>query len=410
MIRSFWRELRRAAFVILSVSLLTLVLEHLGFLHGFEFYFRDLFLSLRAPKQLQNVRIIGIDSDDYQNFFAGHLPLDSDKVQQLIQAVARAKPRIIGIDLDTASWNPDTVWDQEKLLPMDPKPMVIWARDVNIDSAHHLIPLQVQGGLKPLYAADTGLAIFPKDPDGIFRRSFREVDVGGRSVPTFQWVVFESAYPERANKTLKSGNELTLNFAGNLYALNSLPAQAVLKMASGPGFSDDNYFKDKIVLIGNIFHTARDEHATPVGMLPGVMLMAQAVESEAEGGGIHQLDELKMLGLEVALGVGLVILHRYVSLGLSFLISVVGAFILAPVCSYIAFSSATMWMNFIPIIVAVLIHQLYDNAKEYRKLYVAAQAKNEKPSADSPPSSEAAADKEPRLSSPQTQVSDQPLH
>jgi len=408
MSRSIWRELRGAALVIVSVSLLTLLLEHMGFLHGFEFYFRDLFLSLRTPKQLQNVRIVGINADDYQNFFAGHLPLDSDKVQQLIQAVARAKPRVIGIDLDTASWKPDTVWDQKKLFTLNSQPIVVWARDVDIDSTHHLIPLQVQGGLKPLYAADTGLAVFPKDPDGLFRRSFREVDVDGRRVPTFQWVVFKSAYPERANKALQSGNELTLNFAGNLYALNSIPAQVVLKMASGPGLSDDNYFKDKIVLIGNIFHTARDEHATPVGMLPGVMLMAQAIESEAEGGGIHQLDELKMLGLELVLGVGLVILHRYVSLGLSFLISVVGAFILAPICGYIAFSSATMWMNFIPIIVAVLIHQLYDNAKEYRKLYIAAQCKNAKLPAEPQPSSSTLINKEPQLSSPQTQASNRP--
>ena len=104
-----------------------------------------------------------------------------------------------------------------------------------------------------------------------------------------------------------------------------------------------------------------------------------------------------MLALELLLGVGLVILHRNVSLGLSFLISVAGVFILAPICGYIAFSSATMWMNFIPIIVAVLIHQLYDNAEEYRKL-LAAQAQAGKSAHASLDSSGTDAEKKPSAS------------
>ncbi len=185
-------------------------------------------------------------------------------------------------------------------------------------------------------------------------------------MPTFPWAVFQAAVPQHA---VKKSNELLLNFAGNLYDLKAIPAREVFKWSEGEGFSENNYFYDKVVIIGNVFHTARDEHPTPIGTLPGVKLMAQAIESEMDGGGIHVMNDAYMLVLEILVGIGLVALNHFLTMGRALVVSVFAVFTVAPVCSFLAFSSFTMWMNFVPIIVAVLVHQLFDHANEYRRLY-----------------------------------------
>ncbi len=138
---TFVQRLKKSAPVILTVSIVMLILEYLGFLHGLEFVGRDLFLALQKPKQLQYVRIVGIDEDDYRTYFGNHLPLRPDRVQRLIQAVATANPRVIGIDIDTSSWKEKDIWTEEQLLPVtSKKPKLIWAADAIFTDKRRTIP------------------------------------------------------------------------------------------------------------------------------------------------------------------------------------------------------------------------------------------------------------------------------
>ena len=59
-----------------------------------------------------------------------------------------------------------------------------------------------------------------------------------------------------------------------------------------------------MVLLGGLFHAARDEYTTPLGRMAGVQLMAHAVESELQGGGFRWPREPVMLLLNIAGGIG----------------------------------------------------------------------------------------------------------
>jgi len=131
----------------------------------------------------------------------------------------------------------------------------------------------------------------------------------------------------------------------------------------------------KIVLLGGSYHAARDEHRTPLGTVYGVDLMAQAIESELQGGGIRPFNEFFMFLVELITGVALVWLHYYCHshLGWLVLLSLGAIPLLAMFASLFVFSTMALWVDFIPLLFGVLIHQLYDHAREYRRMYQALQ-------------------------------------
>ena len=106
--KSFRRHLVRALPVFLSITVLTLVLEHAGWLRGFETAALDTSLRLIKPITPRFVQIVSINEDDYVHIFEGRSPLDAEKVTSLIEAIAEGDPRVIGVDIDTSDpqWKP----------------------------------------------------------------------------------------------------------------------------------------------------------------------------------------------------------------------------------------------------------------------------------------------------------------
>ena len=104
--RSFWRHLLRAFPVFVIVTLITVALEHAGWLRGFETTGLDTWLRLIKPIEPQFVCVVTINDDDYLTIFGGKSPLDPKTVMTLIRAIADGKPTVIGVDIDTsdAQW------------------------------------------------------------------------------------------------------------------------------------------------------------------------------------------------------------------------------------------------------------------------------------------------------------------
>ena len=112
---------------------------------------------------------------------------------------------------------------------------------------------------------------------------------------------------------------------------------------------------------------------TPVGLMAGVQLMAQAIETELTGGGIRPINEIQAILLDLLSGALLVYFsYRYpTQLGKSLLLSLIALVILPPLFSYLAFSTLGRWFNFAPMLVGVLMHELYEHGKEYGELRAA---------------------------------------
>ena len=89
----------------------------------------------------------------------------------LIDAIASGGPKVIGVDLDTAS---ETF---QQLRTPEHWPPIVWGQGVK-EKDHHFELLPVLGGQKLNRASDhTGIAALPQDSDGVVRRYVREFPV-----------------------------------------------------------------------------------------------------------------------------------------------------------------------------------------------------------------------------------------
>lgn len=177
--------------------------------------------------------------------------------------------------------------------------------------------------------------------------------------------------PDRAKKLPASKEELTIKFVGDREGSHRLhfTASGVLDLADGPGWQTNSPIRDKIVLLGGAY-AASDEHHTPLGWMLGVEVLASIIETELQGGGTRPPNRMVIILMGILSGLTLLLLFHHFWLGTAVLLSVIAIPILAMACSLVAFWSLAFWSYFVPVLIAILSQQLYDQAKEYRKRFV----------------------------------------
>jgi len=316
---------------------------------------------MMQPQDVEEIVIVEVSDDDYAELFRGTSPLDRQVLRKLIDSIAKGEPNVIGVDLDTSA---PSFTDLE--LSAD-WPTIIWARDAQqASNSESLVPSRILGDSPAGQAAPSGLALLPRDQDGVFRRYRRVFRIEGKNLDSFPWAIVK-AYLEKNPD--EEDEELVLNFSGDRYAFRRIRASHVLQMSESPGWQQDSPIRGRICLLGGSYRAARDEYPTPLGAMAGVELMAHAIASDLRHGGIRHANEMTMIFLEMLAGYFLVFLHHRFRLATALFISLVCIPIFAFSISYFAFSSLALWANTVPLLIAVLIHQLYDHAKEYRKMY-----------------------------------------
>ena len=359
-------RLLRASPIIFGVSLLTLFLGEFGWFSTFETTILDTWFRLMKPRDVQEIVIVEITDEDYETLFQSVSPLDPQTVHNLINGIAKAHPKVIGVDLDTSSQSFESFSIESEWPP------VIWAVDTTqIPDTEVLIPGKVLGKAFAQGGGRTGFALLPQDHDGLFRRYRRYFPGASRDdepFDSFPWAIVKAYSSTLASKD--SGEaECILNFSGDRYAFKRIRASYVMQLADTPGWQQNGPLRDKICLVGGVYRAARDEYPTPLGPMDGVQLMAHSVATDLRGGGIHHANEFVMIVLEILGGYLLVILYHRFRLGTALMLSLFAIPVFALLASYVAFSSLGLWANSVPLFAAVLIHQLYDHAREYQKMY-----------------------------------------
>ena len=366
----FWKHLLRASWVIVGISLLMLAFEQAGWLERFETAGIDAFNLLQTPHDPTHVVIVGIDDDDYGDLFKGRSPLDANELRDLIEAIALGKPKVIGVDLDTSSDAFRGIESAENWPP------IVWAEDA-IEAQGKFRQIPALGGSSLRGGDGQGIAGLPQDPDGITRRYRREFQLeGGGDGRSFPWVVVQSfsngglrdCCQAGAQSTNSSERGLLLNFSGERFNFSPLSARFVLKIAREPGWADNGPLRNRIVLLGGFFRASRDTQITPIGKMAGVQLMAQAIETELRGGGIRPLNEVLAFILDILAGTILVWFSYRFRLSTALTLSLLAIPFFSLTSSYLAFASFGRWFNFVPVIIGVLIHELYHHAREYHHL------------------------------------------
>jgi CHASE2 domain-containing sensor protein len=351
---------------------LTSLAEHAGWLSGFETASLDTMIRLRTGALARHTVIVAIDETDYASAFQGRSPLSPSTLEEILVAIAKGAPAVIGVDLDVeplaahGSGSAGIEW-----------PPVVWARTPGPDPAGH------GGSAGALESgAPAGLALFPQDGDGIVRRHrriFPEYELDGRPASSLAWAVTK-AYCERSGARSEAlgcrelevseatdSEDLVLNFAGDAYRFPRVSVRDVLQASRGDAWSSRGPLTGRVVLVGGTYYAARDEHVTPVGRMSGVELVAQAVESELQGTGIRERNAAVMLALELMGGFLVVWVYQRFGTRLGFYVSIIAIPIAALVFSLLSFYSFSRWASFVPVLFGAWIHELYARGSEARR-------------------------------------------
>ncbi|MBX9695064.1 MAG: CHASE2 domain-containing protein, partial [Cyanobacteria bacterium] len=231
-----------------------------------------------------------------------------------------------------------------------------------------------------------GAAFIPRDADGKVRRYCRKIQTVSTTesnkiqmMDSLPWIVAKTYNPALAKKEKIESNEVFLVFdtndqdkihcmsAGTLLEMfDNLSAQQASPDTEATGWNE--LVKNKIVYIGGTFKDSRDFHKTVAGdETAGVKIIAQAVETELEFGGIRIVDDVWSFFAQLLASVLFVYINvRYNRTAVP-LIGVIAIPFAALVFSLVAFSTFALWANFIPVLVAVQLHALFSHIENIKR-------------------------------------------
>jgi CHASE2 domain-containing sensor protein len=341
---------------------------------------RDFAARSRVTQPLDTLVIVSITDSDYSTLFGARSPLAADTLARLLRAIAAGKPRIIGVDIETSDSSFSRLRPLNESIQREGTKLA-WARDgVPVEGHEGLAPFGVLGGKEP-HDADgvhSGIAATALDERGTVRTYRQRVPVGETTAPSFAAAIDGSSAGDTSTRFIAfhQGSSAAWNItAAQLLALTALPD------------SGQRLLKNKIVLLGGSYRAGRDEHHTPIGVMSGLAIQAQMLETELQGGGA-KMPSVWMLGaLQLLAGSMVVLLIFHLAptrAALAVILSV-------PAFSLIGSRLITgSWVDglpyFVPLLVLLVIHQLYEKANFYRELLLRAlydHARGHDPEAES---------------------------
>jgi CHASE2 domain-containing sensor protein len=414
----FCHELLHGLPILVFFVSLTLCLEQLPLFHHFQNALDDTFMRGKGQTIPNDIFVAEITKENHDPMFANHPedPLDPEKVFDLIVTVRNAGASVIGVDLDTCDapscdkGRTKAGWDQiQAKIQKDPdiRSKVIWAAvPVPPEEAHSgdtdasdreggpPLTLNCVLGNKAPDRNQSGIVRFEQE-NGIVRKQKARFDV--HAAPTKECSRDEAGFPafyKAVTTKYKSENPPVgcyLRFTSFLKALRdrleptggaylSFPAEDLQRVQASEfvqlkkvGVTDilepipgTSFKRSDMVLIGGTYE-ASDNYLTPIGRMPGVELLADAIASDLNGS-IIPAEYWPLSALLDALA-GVIIMWIYFvwkhtpwALTLS-LIGIVIALVLA----WALLVVLRIWVNPIFVMAGMLAHQEYEAARRQKE-------------------------------------------
>lgn len=356
--------------IVIAITIATAIAAHAGWFDTFETAWLDAFRELLPGRSADDVFVVEVTDDDYEHLFQSTSPLHLPTLRNALAAIARGRPALVLIDLDTS---PEAIVK----LPRDPGDPTSWPPTVWAESDEG--SRDALRGIAHSPGVSTGVARFVVDRDGIIRRHRRQfAPTDGGTIPSdsLPWKAVRihcalggtESVCEHIQHAAETDEDLLLNFAGDRFDYHRSDMASVLRASTGPAWgTEQGPLFGKIVLVGATFRAAKDLHATPLGLTHGEYIIAQAIESELQGRGIRQFNEWAMVGMDLFVGFTIVLLHRSgLPLTIAFRASLLGLPVLVLVSSFVAFFSFSRWASFVPVCVGVMLHELHNAAGSHR--------------------------------------------
>jgi CHASE2 domain-containing sensor protein len=263
--------LRRHRAAVSLSSLLFLGIAMLGHAHRAAADIETLFApTLPEP---QRVVLINVGTEDLQRVFHGVRPLDPATFQKLVARISDGQPAVLGVDIDTSA-------PAYKVLPQGMAPealqRIVWARGITASDRTDQLPdpRPVLGSDFAETPARSGLALSVADGNsGAVRWFVRLIPTVRGPLPSFATEVVRGliASDERLPTALRS----VRYWRGER---TEFPVSVVL----APGFDWQDRIKGRVVLLGGSYDPA-DVHPTSLGLMHGLEVQANIVETELSG-------------------------------------------------------------------------------------------------------------------------------
>ncbi len=367
---SWQRRVLKTLPLMLLALLVTFISSRTGLINEWQTISLNTQMRLDMPDKESDVVIVDITQQDFEQIFAGQTrPLNPDALERVIAAIAKGQPCVVGIDIDTS-------FPQFKNFKVsEAMSNVVWARETaeipeNINEKAVL--LDVLGGQNPEYNKKSGVPFLIDDSIKVPRLYTRLIKTTEGDLPSFAWAIFKEG---------KSRNCAGLNFpdleeTADQFIIGysrgkkgagrtRISASNVLKFSENLDWQNNNLIKNKIVLLGGTYLN-EDKSETPIGAMSGVEITANVIESELRGG-VKPPSFLSMALLQIFDGVLLLAFFQIFSWRKMLLFSLPFILLLSLACSFFTYYSFSYWLFFAPVMLGVVLTELFDKGKDYFK-------------------------------------------
>ncbi len=320
----------------------------------------DAAIAIQKPVPTRSVRLVTIDDEDYENLFHSRSPLDPAVLSTVLRALAKGHARALIVDIDTSDAS-----FRNMEVPAIP---IVWnvSGDQLEDGKFKLFaPL---GGRELPSGSVAALAIAPQDERGVVRgyqHTYPLESGGSVDSPGFAAarVVAGHAPAEEASHAFET------HFIDYRYHFTPIKARDLLQNAQSDTWDKLGLFSGQVVVLGGTFRVSRDQYSTPKGLLNGCEIIAQSAAAEIEGTTISAASRW-MTGLLMIVG-GLITLavYHWLKFKTAFLMSLGLVPTLSIASNWILFHRLAAWGVMIPLVIAVIVAELYSKAALYLAFY-----------------------------------------
>jgi hypothetical protein len=375
-----WRDAARFWGVLIVLLLGTHWLSKVWVFEYAGLFSSDALARLRPPEPAEHTRIVTITADERRTLLSGTSPIPVLKLRQAVCAVLRAKPEVLGIDVDTSHVDIPA--------PPNTRTKIVWARGIQItrtldergEAQIRTSPDYLLGRANPDVL--NGLAVAPVMPDWSVRSipTCYEYDKG-RVMPTMIGVLAKAA----GRAVGECGGEEEHSEVGAYrihynfdrftlkdFAPGRLDETALDRCQRGEGewsegaASTHPPLKDKVVLLGGEYDP-QDWHETPWGLEPGVEIQASLTEHLLSGTSAQEIETPVEFAVKLLLAIFIAFIHCRFRPMAALLLCLAGLGSLVMTGGLLALYFTAYRAAMVPFLLGIVIEQLVTSAEKAQK-------------------------------------------
>ena len=376
----------RLAIAVISLLVLTWFFGQVGVLDRLDRGVSDIQSHANPVPTDGTVALVVIDDNDYRQIFDGGIPVNSDRLVKLVNAIGRGGPSVIGIDIDSTPHE----FNLATTGRIDCNCSIVWEREVEeipekVEADQQLKVLPILGGGTDLGNSHTtsGIPILIDDPeDGATRRFQRNFSTDVGPVPSFTTAII-AAYADAnhipnlaAQVKDYSYQQMLIRYSGDQQGSHRVQMTASKVMELAPDWTPDaSPIKGRIVLLGGAY-LGEDQHKTPLGRMFGVEVLANVIETELHGNVAPAPSRLGSYVIDLIEAFPLILIFHFMRFRKALLVSAVLTPVFAYICSLVSFRDAAHVGHFLVVLLGLLCFELYEHFRREQFPHLIAKGKS----------------------------------